>query len=343
MKYPKQLLNKAIETENKLVHYPYGKKWKKLYLKYKDEALNRELVGVDKYGNQYYQYYSFHGLPTKRIVLYKFFDGNQFVSDVHFISWLHRRQQLPPTPEDLERLYMTHDDFIKRGIEWDKKEKEISQLYQKNKKVNLIDQEIKKEKAALEGKLKVTSSDDFTPEKWIAPKRKEKRNYEVPHHDVNLLKSLEIDLENMTQKAFKEHTFDIVLMGEKMNQVYKARYEEKLDYMYGYLHSSNSVGLLEDSNSEDNKKILGENNNPLKESSSLVKNSKSSLTTKAMMLEKKSDFKRYNQFHTEFGDIFNDFAEIKSKDIHEQTNDSTEYWKIEDNKDDKKNTISSNF
>jgi len=34
----------------------------------KDHKLNRELAGVDKYGNKYYQYYSSFGLPTRREV-----------------------------------------------------------------------------------------------------------------------------------------------------------------------------------------------------------------------------------------------------------------------------------
>ena len=36
----------------------------------KDHKLNRELAGVDKYGNKYYQYYSSFGLPTRREVFY---------------------------------------------------------------------------------------------------------------------------------------------------------------------------------------------------------------------------------------------------------------------------------
>jgi len=171
-------------------------------------------------------------------------------------------------------LYLTHDDFIKRGLEWDKKEKVLSELYQKNKKINLIDQEIKKEKAALEGKLKITSSDDFTPEKWKAPNRREKRSYEVPHHDVNFLESLEADFDKMTQTAFKEQTIDIVLLGEKMKSIYQARYDDKYDYMYGYLQNENPVALLEGLTPEDSNLRIEGNNNPLRESAPLVKKQK---------------------------------------------------------------------
>jgi NADH:ubiquinone oxidoreductase subunit len=69
------------------------------YLKSKDEGLGRERVGVDKFGNAYYQYYSYHGLPTRRIVLYKFFDTNKFHIDPHFLGWLRKNELIPPSPE----------------------------------------------------------------------------------------------------------------------------------------------------------------------------------------------------------------------------------------------------
>ena len=81
--------------------------------------LGRDRVGIDKYGNKYYQYYSYHGLPTKRIVLYKFGDTNYFDQDPHFVGWLRKNEILPPTPEELERLYLEHDAFIQRALEWD--------------------------------------------------------------------------------------------------------------------------------------------------------------------------------------------------------------------------------
>ena len=52
--------------------------WRQWYIKQKDQAIGREIVGVDKFGNKYYQYYSFHGLPTRRMVLYRFLEENRF-------------------------------------------------------------------------------------------------------------------------------------------------------------------------------------------------------------------------------------------------------------------------
>jgi hypothetical protein len=43
--------------------------WREHVNKMKDVSMQRELVGVDKYGNKYYQYFSFYGLPHRREVL----------------------------------------------------------------------------------------------------------------------------------------------------------------------------------------------------------------------------------------------------------------------------------
>lgn len=91
-------------------------KIRRSYLKAKDEGLGRERIGVDKFGNAYYQYYSYHGLPTRRIVLYKFFDSNKFHIDPHFLGWLRKNDLLPPTPEQLEKAYLEHDAFVERGL-----------------------------------------------------------------------------------------------------------------------------------------------------------------------------------------------------------------------------------
>jgi hypothetical protein len=42
--------------------------WREHVNKMKDVSMQRELVGVDKYGNKYYQYFSFYGLPHRREV-----------------------------------------------------------------------------------------------------------------------------------------------------------------------------------------------------------------------------------------------------------------------------------
>ena len=97
-------------------------KFRRWYVKSKDAKFGRENIATDKYGNNYYQYYSYHGLPTRRVVLYKFFDGNKFEQDVHFLGWLRKNEMFAPTPEELEQLYLEHDAFQERALAWDKNE-----------------------------------------------------------------------------------------------------------------------------------------------------------------------------------------------------------------------------
>lgn len=108
-------------------------KWRRSYIQGKDDGLGRQRIGTDKFGNNYYQYYSYHGLPTRRIVLYKFFEHNKFHIDVHFLGWLRRNDILPPTPEALEKAYLEHDAFIERAIQWDKSEQLFIKEWQARK------------------------------------------------------------------------------------------------------------------------------------------------------------------------------------------------------------------
>ena len=110
-------------------------KFRQQYFKAKDEAFGRERVGRDKHGNSYYQYYSLHGLPTRRIVLYKFFDTNKFHIDTHFLGWLRRNEMLPPSPEQLEQLYLEHDAFMERALQWDKEQELIIREWDQKKKL----------------------------------------------------------------------------------------------------------------------------------------------------------------------------------------------------------------
>ena len=119
-------------------------KYRQWYIKQKDDAIGRELLAMDKFGNKYYQYYRFHGLPTKRMVLYKFFDSNKFNVDPHFVGWLYRRDILPPTPEELEKLYLEHDAFRERAIEWDENQRLMIEEYHRTRKV--LDEKYEREK-----------------------------------------------------------------------------------------------------------------------------------------------------------------------------------------------------
>lgn len=59
-------------------------------------------VGEDKFGNKYYQYYSFVGLPSRRECQYIDRSTFHIHRDLGFYKWMYRHQELPPTKEDLK-------------------------------------------------------------------------------------------------------------------------------------------------------------------------------------------------------------------------------------------------
>lgn len=96
-----QLKKKALFQFERLIQKVASDRssFRRWYIKWKDQKFGRERIATDRYGNSYYQYYSYHGLPTRRIVLYKFVDGNRFIQDPHFIGWLRKNELIAPTPE----------------------------------------------------------------------------------------------------------------------------------------------------------------------------------------------------------------------------------------------------
>jgi len=115
---------------------------KRKYWEYRDYQLGREHMGIDRFGNEYYQYYSyFGGLPTKRIVIYKFFENHHFNVDPHFIPWLHHRADRPPTPSELQMLYLEDTQRKRKAIAWDETQREL--LRNAKEKANLFAQKEK--------------------------------------------------------------------------------------------------------------------------------------------------------------------------------------------------------
>eukprot|EP00826_Nyctotherus_ovalis_P058557 TRINITY_DN8057_c0_g1_i1.p1 TRINITY_DN8057_c0_g1~~TRINITY_DN8057_c0_g1_i1.p1 ORF type:complete len:215 (+),score=75.11 TRINITY_DN8057_c0_g1_i1:48-647(+) len=47
------------------------------------------------------------------------FEVNHFHNDPHFVSWLHGRADRPPTPEELQFLYLVDDQRKRKAIAWD--------------------------------------------------------------------------------------------------------------------------------------------------------------------------------------------------------------------------------
>ena len=54
------------------------------------------MIGVDRDGNKYFQYYSFYGLPTRREIRFKI-KGNFDLTDLVYYNWLYKMQIDPPS------------------------------------------------------------------------------------------------------------------------------------------------------------------------------------------------------------------------------------------------------
>ena len=141
---PKRILAKLYELEKKIVTFPFADKIRRKRLRIGDILENRELIVVDKYGNHYYQYYSYQGLPTKRMVHFlvkkvhlNMYAFNKWHDEPLMLSWLQMRELIAPFQEDLERRYVDQENFERNALEWDKKEKLQIDEYKRRREFSL--------------------------------------------------------------------------------------------------------------------------------------------------------------------------------------------------------------
>lgn len=93
-----------------------------------DQKLSRELVGEDRLGNKYYQYYSPWGLPTRREV--DFINKRSFeLNDQAFYFWLNKRNEAPPTELEIQQYYLEEAERKMKALEWDKKERLMMEAF----------------------------------------------------------------------------------------------------------------------------------------------------------------------------------------------------------------------
>lgn len=80
-----------------------------------NQKQNRELVGEDREGNKYYQYYSPYGLPTRREVRFK--DPDNFdMKDLVYYRWLYKFDLEPLTTQQKEQLYAHTNSVTSRNV-----------------------------------------------------------------------------------------------------------------------------------------------------------------------------------------------------------------------------------
>ena len=117
----------------------------------RDHKLNREYVGRDKFGNKYYQYYSYLGLPTKREIQYVEEDRTKPFKDTAFFWWMNKTDNIPPNESDLKLYYNNERERKAKAISWDKKQKELDRAFYAQR--NEIDE-------------KWSKPEDFRIEEW---------------------------------------------------------------------------------------------------------------------------------------------------------------------------------
>eukprot|EP01022_Parablepharisma_sp_SALTPOND_P016183 TRINITY_DN2340_c0_g1_i1.p4 TRINITY_DN2340_c0_g1~~TRINITY_DN2340_c0_g1_i1.p4 ORF type:complete len:272 (-),score=48.56 TRINITY_DN2340_c0_g1_i1:4786-5601(-) len=188
---------------------------KRKYWEYKDYELGREHMGMDKYGNEYYQYYShIGGLPTRRIVVYKFYEGQKFHNDPHFIGWLQYRIDRPPTPEELQLLYLEDSQRKRKALAWDTEQS-----------VMLENAKAKAEKLTEKAKAKVVDSSQES----MAGLLEEEKVYKYAVEPKPIAA--------VSEKTEPEHEVDLKVLKtiirneERKIQEYKDKKEESKKYM----------------------------------------------------------------------------------------------------------------
>lgn len=287
---PKRIVRKLKEVEKKVVTYPLEEKLSRLKERYEDKMMNRELQVVDKYGNKYYQYYSHHGLPTKRVVLnnMKFF--NSWDDDPIMMGWLQQKYHAPPSQEELEQKYIEQEEFVRRGMEWDRKEQEWIEAW-KNKQKEAVESEREETQA-------IGDKETFEPGKWN--KLISQTENSLVKKEDELIKIKEEELEgssNLPGKYIMQfHDQDLEWMKrreEKMVQPYKdfAATVEWKDY------------TLEKMTQKCNKEELEARNKHAERKKELTN------IGKKLLDKKKAYQNNYNNFRSRFKDVFkeNDF------------------------------------
>jgi hypothetical protein len=290
---PKRALDTLIKTEKKIVTYPLDDKIKKFREKMQDLKENRELVVVDKYGNKYYQYYSVHGLPSRRVVVNNKKSFNKWDDDPIMLGWLQKTRHVAPTQEELEKIYIEQEEFARRGLEWDRKEK------------NLLEEWKKRNQEALKKEQKETNSigsgDNFQPGSWDKIKKPLIKNIEETALTVQdqlvEVKEEEKRIIEGTSSIPGKYMVDFKAQDEKWM-------ENKLAIRSApYLEISKQIDwskyTLEEMVNRSNAKTLEKRQEINKKQQQLTNLGKK-------MLEKKQTYQTYNNFRERFKDVFSD-------------------------------------
>lgn len=108
-----------------------AKKTKSFIEASRNSNLNRKMVGMDRNGNRYYQYYSDSGQEDKREVeVFSASDTNKEY-DPYWDEWLRYKQKVPYTQEELAKFYAAEDQRVETAFAYEKKDAEMMKHFRK--------------------------------------------------------------------------------------------------------------------------------------------------------------------------------------------------------------------
>ena len=91
-----------------------------------DSSYNRKLVGYDRQGNSYYQYYNEEGKESKREVESSTMHNVLDVEfDPHWDEWLRGKKKEAWTKSELENLWNSEDSRVEVGLNYEKKDADM--------------------------------------------------------------------------------------------------------------------------------------------------------------------------------------------------------------------------
>ena len=146
----------------------------KLQSAYKDTGLNRKLVGYDRSGNGYYQYYNSDGSEGKRQM-----EPNKKTEvdyrteyDPYWDEWLRGKQKIPFTEKELKKLWDEEDKRVEVAYAYEKKDAEMMKDFREKGKTNYF--------KSAESEKEEGESEKFKPGAW---KPSSRRSYDQDNHN----------------------------------------------------------------------------------------------------------------------------------------------------------------
>ena len=105
-------------------------KFKLLRENHLNAKMGRKLIGSDKFGNNFYQYYDKNGKETKRL-----YESNNAIEDnldLYWHNWLRNKNTIIYSKEEEEKSYADELIRSKSAYNYEKKDSEMMEKFKKD-------------------------------------------------------------------------------------------------------------------------------------------------------------------------------------------------------------------